>query len=117
PLMLAGLPRAAEVLATLRGPSFALGAVALVPSYDLRSPGFDPSLYWRGPSWFNTAWLIAEGLDANGAADEATALRSSLAASAAPSGFAEYLDPWTGAPHGTRSFSWTAALALDAIRR
>ena len=28
-------------------------------------------------------------------------------------GFAEYVDPFTGAAHGARSFSWTAALALD----
>jgi hypothetical protein len=28
--------------------------------------------------------------------------------------FPEYVDPLTGDPHGTRLFSWTAALVLDA---
>ncbi|WP_372237024.1 MGH1-like glycoside hydrolase domain-containing protein [Klebsiella pneumoniae] len=31
-------------------------------------------------------------------------------------GFREYLDPLTGAGHGTDDFSWTAALTLDLIR-
>ncbi len=26
----------------------------LVPTYDLRAPGFDPRRYWRGPVWINT---------------------------------------------------------------
>lgn len=117
PIVLAGLPRADELVATLRGPHFALGEAVLVPSYDLLASDFDPSLYWRGPSWFNMAWLVAEGLAVNGADDDARRLRADLAALAEPSGYAEYLDPWTAAPHGTRSFSWTAALALDALSR
>ncbi|MEN3267098.1 MAG: hypothetical protein V7646_3992, partial [Pseudonocardia sp.] len=27
--------------------------------------------------------------------------------------FPEYVNPWAGTAHGTRSFSWTAALCLD----
>lgn len=29
--------------------------------------------------------------------------------------FAEYVDPRTGEPRGTRSFGWTAALTLDLL--
>jgi hypothetical protein len=32
-----------------------------------------------------------------------------------PEGFPEYVDPDTGAGRGTRQFSWTAALTLDAL--
>ena len=63
PLLIPGLPHASELLNTLRGPRFALGQVHLVPSYDLTGSGFDPARYWRGPSWFNTAWLIVQAGD------------------------------------------------------
>ena len=29
--------------------------------------------------------------------------------------FVEYWDPWTGQPHGSGRFSWTAALFLDTF--
>ena len=66
PLLIPGLPHAPELLSTLHGPRFALGQVHLVPSYDLTGSGFDPARYWRGPSWFNTAWLIVQALYAPG---------------------------------------------------
>ena len=31
--------------------------------------------------------------------------------------FPEYVDPLTGEPHGTRHFSWTAALTLDLLAK
>ncbi|WP_371797648.1 hypothetical protein [Streptomyces albidoflavus] len=34
---------------------------------------------------------------------------------AGTSDFAEYVDPRTGEPRGTRSFGWTAALTLDLL--
>jgi hypothetical protein len=113
PLLLPGLPRRAELLATLLGPRFALGRSVLVPSFDLTDPGFEPARYWRGPSWFNTAWLLVQALTGAGRSDLARPLATELAARALDGGFPEYLDPGTGQPHGTRSFSWTAALALD----
>ncbi|MFD7923123.1 hypothetical protein ACFV3R_28375 [Streptomyces sp. NPDC059740] len=118
PLALPGLPRAlaSHLLDTLTGPHFRLGEVALVPSYDLRGEAFDTSRYWRGPSWFNTAWLVHRGLLTQGAHQQAAALREQFWRSAAASGFAEYLDPLTGAGRGARDFSWTAALALDLLR-
>ncbi|GAA0635721.1 hypothetical protein GCM10009535_09770 [Streptomyces thermocarboxydovorans] len=40
-------------------------------------------------------------------------LLADAVAGAVDSGFAEYVDPFTGEARGTRGFAWTAALALD----
>jgi hypothetical protein len=117
PLLLAEVAHAPELLDTLRGEHFALGAVALVPSHDLTAETFDPARYWRGPSWFNTAWLIIEGLETHGAGDEARAMARQAWRLAVDHGFPEYVDPHSSAPRGTLEFSWTAALALDLHTR
>ncbi|TDT27522.1 hypothetical protein EV562_11634 [Streptomyces sp. BK208] len=117
PLVVPGLPRdvVRRLHATLTGPRFSAPATALVPSYDLTGHAFHPTRYWRGPAWFNTAWLIERGLRTHGLGPDAARLRSGLLAEAGRSGFAEYVDPSTGAACGTRHFSWTAALALDLL--
>lgn len=117
PLLVPRLPHADALLATLRGPHFALGEVALVPSHDLTAPTFDAGRYWRGPSWFNTAWLVAEALLERGHAAEAHALADQMSALALDEDFPEYVDPFTGGARGTLGFSWTAALSLDLASR
>ncbi|HEV7184939.1 MAG TPA: hypothetical protein VGN33_10630 [Leifsonia sp.] len=117
PLLLPGLPHVEDLLEQLRGPHFELGAVAMVPSHDLTAATFDPSRYWRGPSWFNTAWLIAEALYERGHTAEAEELSRNMDDGALSNNFPEYLDPYTTAPRGTTQFSWTAALALDLSYR
>ncbi len=120
PLLVPGLPEATELLATATGPRFRLGEVRMVPSYDLTGSAFEPGRYWRGPSWFNTAWLIHRGLcTLPGGAEVqelAAALRHDVLQLAASTDFAEYVDPYTGEARGARDFSWTAALALDLER-
>ncbi|MEV5967022.1 hypothetical protein AB0L70_34950 [Kribbella sp. NPDC051952] len=113
PLAVPGLPVADELLATAVGPRFRLGEARLVPSYDLTADDVDPDRYWRGPSWFNTAWLIHRGLVQLKQTSYADALRADVLTLARTTNFAEYLNPFTGEPHGAQSFSWTAALALD----
>jgi hypothetical protein len=116
PLLLPGLPReiAAALVRTLCGPHFGLGdRTRLVPSYDLLGEAFDPHRYWRGPAWFNTSWLLERGLRVHGEQESADALRAAVLQLAEATGFAEYVDPYTGEACGATGFGWTAALALD----
>ncbi|MEU3853775.1 hypothetical protein [Streptomyces sp. NPDC029554] len=117
PLLVPGLPPdiTARLLATLTGPRFSAPATRLVPSYDLTGPAFDAQRYWRGPAWFNTAWLIHRGLRTHGLHQQAQHLRRGILTEAGASDFAEYVDPATGDARGARHFSWTAALTLDLL--
>jgi len=75
-------------------------------------PSFDPSRYWRGPTWPQLGyllWLAARRWDRSDVAD---ALASSLAAGAQASGWSEYWHPDTGAPQGAAPQSWTGVVAL-----
>ncbi len=118
PLLLPALPRgvAGTLVRTACGPHFGLGGAArLVPSYDLTGEAFDRHRYWRGPAWFNTAWLLERGLRLHGELARADALRADFLRTAGASGFAEYVDPYTGAARGAAGFGWTAALTLDLL--
>ncbi|MFJ8104752.1 MGH1-like glycoside hydrolase domain-containing protein [Streptomyces sp. NPDC096132] len=120
PLLLPGLPRevTTAVVRTLKGPHFAVGTTTrLVPSYDLLGEAFDPHRYWRGPAWFNTAWLLERGLRLHGRTADADALREAVLDTALTSDFAEYVDPYTGEACGATGFSWTAALTLDLLHQ
>jgi hypothetical protein len=113
PLLLTDLPHADRLLATLGGPRFLGSGAVMVPSYDVTAQDFQAAQYWRGPAWFNMTWLVIRGLRAHGATPVADALSGTARRLAVEHGFPEYVDPLTGAPHGARSFSWTAALAVD----
>lgn len=113
PLLLPGQKHAEQLLEVLYGPRFMGSGALMVPSYDATAEDHNPALYWRGPAWFNMSWMVAEALDRLGRADQSASLRANIGRLAAEHDFPEYVDPWTGAAHGTRSFSWTAALALD----
>jgi glycogen debranching enzyme len=86
-----------------------------VPSVPLNSPWFTPTGYWQGPTWFNTNWLIIDGLKRYGYHDHAAALKEIMLELAKDHGFSEYFNPLDGSPHGARNFSWTAALTVDLI--
>jgi glycogen debranching enzyme len=86
-----------------------------VPSVPLNSPWFQATGYWQGPTWFNTNWLIIDGLKRYGYREHAEALTEATLELAKNHGFAEYFNPLDGSPHGARDFSWTAALAIDLL--
>ncbi|MCA9601166.1 MAG: hypothetical protein KC417_04025, partial [Myxococcales bacterium] len=70
---------------------------------------FDPRRYWRGPTWINTAWLLADALG--------TRLAESTVELVERHGMFEYFHPETGEGLGGERFTWTAALALDLAMR
>jgi glycogen debranching enzyme len=88
-----------------------------VPSVPLNSPWFDARRYWQGPTWFNTNWLIADGLRRYGYKDHADALIEGSLELAEQSGFYEYYNPLSGDPLGASNFSWTAAVTIDWLKR
>ena len=87
-----------------------------IPSVPVDSAWFRSKLYWQGPSWVNTNWLIIDGLKRYGFHDHAAALRESTLEMVNNSGCYEYFDPINGEPAGAENFSWTAALAIDLLK-
>ena len=119
PLVLPDLPAevVAAVHATLLGDRFRVGRAYGVASFDLTDPRHDPRRYWRGPSWLNTTWLVAQGLRQHGYSGLAAQLESDVVTLTARSGLREYFHPLTGSGHGTDRFSWSAALLIDILQR
>ena len=112
-------PRIArETAQRMFGPDFA-GAAGLIaraiPSTAVTAPEFRPRAYWRGPVWPVVNWLLWWGLRRQGMLAEAASLREANLTLLRRSGvaFAEYFQPFTGEPLGSRDQSWTAAVTLD----
>lgn len=87
-----------------------------VPSVPLNSSWYQPLMYWQGPTWVNTNWLIIDGLRHYGYNDHADALVESTVELVQRSGCYEYFSPQDGAPAGAHNFSWTAALVIDLLQ-
>jgi hypothetical protein len=88
-----------------------------VPTVPINSEWFKPSMYWQGPTWVNTNWLIIEGLKRYGYDKEAAQLTEKTLALVENSGFNEYFSPLDGKPAGVKNFSWTAALTIDLLNQ
>ncbi|MFV0425825.1 MAG: MGH1-like glycoside hydrolase domain-containing protein [Beutenbergiaceae bacterium] len=67
--------------------------------------------------WSTTAWTVPinPALPPQSARAIAEQLSQKLVKLALEHEFAEYVDPHTGVPHGSRRFSWTAALTVDLL--
>lgn len=87
-----------------------------VPSVPVNSADFANKLYWQGPSWVNTNWLIIDGLKRYGFDEKAEELSRSTMAMVNQSGCVEYFDPINGEAAGAANFSWTAALTIDLLK-
>jgi glycogen debranching enzyme len=86
-----------------------------VPSVPIDAPEFREAGYWKGPTWINMNWMIAEGLREYGHDHVAETLRTRSIELVAQAGFSEYFSALTGAGYGATDFSWTAALVLDLL--
>ena len=106
----------AEKLVNLIKDRHQFGATYPVPSVPMNSEHFSPKLYWQGPSWVNTNWLIIDGLKRYGYDQEAEEIAKASMEMVNKSGCYEYFDPYTGEPAGAANFSWTAALAIDLLK-
>lgn len=86
-----------------------------VPSVPKNSRHFRPAsrLYlWRGPTWINTNFLIAEGLRKHGYRELADAISQASKELVEQSGFREYYNPLTGEGGGEKGFSWSTLAAV-----
>lgn len=88
-----------------------------VPSTPLNSPWFNADRYWQGPTWFNTNWLIADGLHRYGYHDHADALVEGSLELVKDGKFNEYFNALSGKPLGASNFSWTAAITMDWLKK
>jgi hypothetical protein len=86
-----------------------------VPSVSPASPSFRGRTYWRGPQWPVLNWLYAWALNRSGEQESANLLRTAGLAQLVDCDFAEYYEPLTGEPLGSKDQSWTAAIALDFL--
>jgi hypothetical protein len=87
----------------------------LPPSTSPEESGFHPRSYWRGPVWPVANWLLWWSLLRAGEGARAQSMRRDTLEELSEGGFAEYFEPFTGEPLGSREQSWTAAIALDML--
>lgn len=113
-----------RIVDTLRSPDFsgtASDPLRAYPSCARSAPTYDPQLYWRGPTWMNTSWMLWHGLRRHGHSAEAARLFDEMIDMVQVHGFHEYFHPSVNLPasqrggFGTGGFSWTAALLLDLL--
>jgi hypothetical protein len=62
-------------------------------------------------------WMLIRGLQSLGLAAEAAEARTQTLDLVARKGFYEYFHAYSGEGLGGGDFSWTAALAIDLLRR
>ena len=118
PLIAGGMPftlrkRLTDLLTGPRWAGHPSFRYALPPSTSPCSAAYNPACYWRGPVWPVFNWLLTWSLVRSGDLSVASTLRSASLAQLGDESFAEYYHPVTGAPLGSPSQSWTAAVALD----
>jgi hypothetical protein len=87
----------------------------LPPSTSPEEEGFHPRSYWRGPVWPVANWLLWWSLKRIGEPKRAEGLRKGTLEQLTEGGFAEYFEPFSGEPLGSKEQSWTAAVALDFL--
>lgn len=83
-------------------------------AYDTK--GYDPTGYWRGRTWLNTAFFAIKGLKDYGAVDLADDFRKTILGWVArDSAIRENYNSRTGEGLGAKGFGWSATFALAFI--
>jgi neutral trehalase len=90
-----------------------------IPSVPMNHPSFQPDtvggdLVWRGPTWLNSNWYLARGLQRHGRLDLARHIANQSIAMVKTSGFREYYNPFNARGSGAPDFSWSTIL-LDLV--
>jgi hypothetical protein len=88
-------------------------------SVSAQEPTFQPRkwkgplrrLYWRGPTWINSAWLIWIGLLRLGDVPEVLEMTKRLAEAIAEEHLREFYEPYSGVGLGAREFGWSTLIA------
>jgi glycogen debranching enzyme len=88
-------------------------------SVSAEEPTFEPRkwkeplrrLYWRGPTWINSAWLIWIGLLRQGHDAEATEMATRLGGAVAAERLREFYEPYSGEGLGAKEFGWSSLIA------
>ena len=88
-----------------------------VATHEPDDPRYDGRRYWRGPSWVFVNMLLSDGLRRTGHDDIARRVTDASLTLIKDGRFAEYYDPKDGRPLGGGRFTWTAAIALEILRR
>jgi glucosylglycerate hydrolase len=120
PLFCGGLDASSDrdLLAEFNGPGWSgtPGLVAAVPPSARRgTAGYDPRRYWRGPLWPIVVWLFGWAFERRGLDRQADRMRREGLRLVADGNFAEYYEPHTGEPLGSRAQSFTAAVTMDWV--
>ncbi len=88
-------------------------------SVSAQEPAFEPRrwkgplrrVYWRGPTWVNSAWLIWMGLTRLGYDAEAMEMAKRLSGAIAEERLREFYEPYSGEGLGAREFGWSSLIA------
>ncbi len=86
-----------------------------VPSVPQNSKFFEPQdqrYLWRGPTWINTNWFLANGLRRHGYDELADSISQASRNLVEQFGFWEYYNPLSGEGGGERDFSWSTLAAI-----
>jgi hypothetical protein len=88
-------------------------------SVSAEEPTFEPRkwkaplrrLYWRGPTWINSAWLIWMGLLRYGYDAEAMEMATRLSGAVGKQRLREFYEPYSGEGLGAKEFGWSSLIA------
>lgn len=108
--------RANDLVKLLNSPK-QFGTRYPIPSVPINSSWYKELGYWQGPTWINTNWLIADGLERYGFIDEAHHIREASIELVTKRGPHEYFSAKSGEPGGATNFSWSAALTIEMLQK